>query len=97
MAGIRKKHTVQTKIKVVLEALKGEQTISQLTAKYGVHATQISSWKRQALEALPGVLGEQRRRSVEDQQPLVDELYRQIGQLKVELDWVKKKSGLNGG
>ena len=54
MAGMRKKHTVQTKVKVVLEALKGEQTTSQLTAKYGVHATQISSGKAPGVGSVTG-------------------------------------------
>jgi transposase len=63
-----------------------------------VHGSQINSWKRQVLEGLPGLLSDRRGQlRAREHQALVDELYRQIGQLKVELEWLKKKSGLAGG
>jgi len=78
----RKKHNTQTKVKVALEALKGEKTIAEITTKYGIHATQISQWKKAVLDILPEAFSSKRKRHEEDQQALVDELYKQIGQLK---------------
>ena len=86
----RKKHSTQTKIKVALEALKGEKTTAELTAKYSIHATQINQWKKAVLAILPEAFSTRRKRQEEDQQALIDELYKQIGQLKVENDFLKK-------
>jgi putative transposase len=79
---------------MVLELLKGDQTLSQITAKYGAHGTQICHWKKQAIAGLVDVFSSKRKRQASSQNELVDELYKQIGQLKVELDWLKKKSDL---
>ena len=87
----RNKHSTQTKVKVALEALKGEKTTAELTAKYSIHATQINLWKKAALEILPEAFSNKRKRQEGDQQALLDELYKQIGQLKVENDFLKKK------
>ena len=87
----RKKHSTQTKVKVVLEALKGEKTTAELTAKYGIHATQINNWKKAVLEVLPEAFSNKRKRQEDDQQALIDELYKQIGQLTVENEFLKKK------
>ena len=86
----RKKHNTQTKVKVALEALKGEKTVAEITRKYGIHATQINLWKKAVLDILPEAFSSKRKRHEEDQQALVDELYKQIGQLKVENDFLKK-------
>ena len=86
----RKKHSTQTKVKVALEALKGEKTTAELTAKYGIHATQINHWKKAVLEILPEAFSSKRKRQEDDQQALIDELYKQIGQLKVENEFLKK-------
>ena len=94
MSVIRKRHTQKIKIKVALEAIKGQKTTAEITAKYGVHATQINTWKRQALEIMPKAFSSKRKRSEEKRQNLVDELYKQIGQLTVERDWLKKNVGL---
>ena len=87
----RKKHSTQTKVKVVLETLKGEKTTAELTAKYGIHATQINNWKKAVLEVLPEAFSNKRKRQEDDQQALIDELYKQIGQLTVENEFLKKK------
>jgi len=87
----RKKHSTQTKVKVALEALKGEKTTAELTAKYSIHATQINNWKKAVLDVLPEAFSNKRKRQEDDQQSLIDELYRQIGQLKVENEFLKKK------
>jgi transposase-like protein len=86
----RKKHSTQTKVKVVLEALKGEKTQAEITAKYGIHSTQINNWKKAAIEAIPEAFSSHRKRQEDDQQALIDELYKQIGQLKVENEFLKK-------
>jgi len=94
MSDVRKRYSAQEKAKIVLEILKGEMTQSQITAKYGVHATQLHSWKKQALGGITASFSDKQERKSKDQAELIDELYKQIGQLKVELDWLKKKSGL---
>jgi len=86
----RKKHSTQTKVNVVLEVLKGEKTIAEITAKYGIHATQINNWKKAVLAVLPEAFSNKRKRQENDRQALIDELYKQIGQLKVENDFLKK-------
>lgn len=80
------------KTKVVLETLKGEKTMSELCAEFSVHSTQISAWKKQALANFPSLFGQ--TTSVLDEastEALTAPLYQQIGQLKVELDFLKKK------
>lgn len=94
MARRRRRFTADFKAKVALEAIKGHKTVAQLAGEYEVHANQISQWKRQLLESLPEVFGRRRERDAAKQEELTDRLYQQIGQLKVELDWLKKKSGL---
>jgi putative transposase len=90
----RNKFTGEFKTRIALEAIKGLRTVSEISSEYGVHPHQITQWKKQALEGLPDILSDKRRKRKEDQKALVSELYQQIGQLKVELDWLKKKSGL---
>jgi len=92
MAGVRKRHTVEFKAKVALEAIRQQKTSNQLTAEYGIHATQINTWKKQALAAIPEAFSGKRERAQETQQGQIDELHRQIGQLIAERDWLKKKS-----
>lgn len=89
----RNKFSGEFKTKIALEAIKGHRTVSEIASEYEVHPQQITQWKKQALEGLPDVLSDKRRKRKEDQKALVSELYQQIGQLKVELDWLKKKSG----
>ena len=92
MRNMRRKHDTAFKARVALEAVKGEKTIAQLSSEYSVHPNQIGQWKRRLLEELPGIFSKNRERVEKDNEELVAELYRQIGQLKVELDWLKKKS-----
>ncbi|GFO71592.1 transposase, IS3 family [Bathymodiolus japonicus methanotrophic gill symbiont] len=81
---------MQTKVKVVLDVLKGEKTRAEITAKYGIHATQINNWKKAVLEVIPEAFSTKRKQQDNDQQALVDDLYKQIGQLEVENDFLKK-------
>lgn len=92
MAGVRKRHTVEFKTKVALEAIRQQKTSNHLTAEYGIHATQINAWKKQALAAIPEAFSGKPERVQETQQGQIDELRRQIGQLIAERDWLKKKS-----
>ena len=89
----RKQFTPAFKAKVALEAIKGEKTSTEIGRTFSIHPNLVGIWKRQALEGLPDVFGNsrQQRRGEEDAEK--DELYRKIGQLKVELDWIKKRSG----
>jgi len=96
MGRARRTFGADLKARVALEAAKGDRTLAELASQYQVHPSQITQWKRQLLAALPEVFARRRDRQSEEQETLVAELYRQIGQLKVELDWVKKKSGLGG-
>jgi transposase-like protein len=90
--GIRKRHDAAFKAKVALEAIKEERTLAQLSSDYGVHANQIGQWRKQLLEQLPAVFSERRKAGEQAREEHEAELYRQIGQLKVELEWLKKKS-----
>jgi transposase len=94
MINKRKTHESAFKAKVALEAVKGEKTIAQLSSEYGVHPNQISKWKKKLLQELPALFSEKRQAQDMNKEALEAELYRQIGQLKVELEWVKKKSQL---
>ena len=93
MAGnMRKNHDSAFKAKVALEATKGEKTMAQISSEYGVHVNQIRQWRQKLLEELPGVFSDRRQKKDKETEEMTSELYRQIGQLKVELDWLKKKS-----
>lgn len=92
MGKTRKSYSSAFKAKVALEAIKKEKTIAQLSSEYGVHANQINQWRKRLLEELPEIFSKKRQKKEKDTEDLQDELYRQIGQLKVELDWLKKKS-----
>jgi transposase len=81
------------KAKIVLEALKERQTLSEIAQKYEVHPVQVSTWKKEAQEHLGELFSDKRSRDKEqeEQSQLVERLYQQIGQLQVELNWLKKK------
>ena len=95
MKGKRRNHPAALKAKVALAAATGEKTLAELASAYEVHPNQIRQWKQQLLDALPEVFSRQRARDEQDEEELKAQLYQQIGQLKVELDWLKKKSGLD--
>ena len=92
MVNMRKSYDATFRAKVALEAVKGDKTLAELSSTFGVHPNQICKWKKQLLESLPDLFMDRRKRKDKEQEELIDELYRQIGQLKVELDWLKKKS-----
>ena len=81
------------KAKVALAACRGEKTTAQLAAEHGVHASQITAWKKQLLEGVPGLFEDGRgKRAVDDGAANDQELYEQIGRLKMEVEWLKKKA-----
>ena len=91
-SSMRKNHDAAFKAKVALEALKGEKTMAQISSEYGIHVNQIRQWRQKLLEVLPGLFSDRRQKKDKETEEMTSELYRQIGQLKVELDWLKKKS-----
>lgn len=97
MSEKRKKYTPAEKAKIALEAIKGESTLAQITSRYGVHATQINTWKRQALALLPDIFSDKSKQVTICYETQLSELYEQIGRLKVENDFLKKKSELFHG
>ena len=93
---MRKNCDIRFKAKVALEAAKNEHTISEIAGRYGVHPSQVTKWKRRLLEELPGVFSRRQESAIGESEEIQSELYRQIGRLKVELDWLRKKAGLAG-
>jgi transposase len=90
----RKKYSPAEKAKIALEAIKGELTLAQLSSKYAVHGTQINTWKKQAVALLPDIFTDKNKQEVTNYEIQLSELYEQIGRLKVENDFLKKKSEL---
>jgi transposase-like protein len=89
----RRAYSAEYKAKVALEAVKGHMSLNELAAEYGIHPTQIGAWRTQLLEALPGIFSGRADQNQKAAEELQAQLYQQIGQLKVELDWLKKKVG----
>ena len=89
----RRQHSAEFKAKVALEALRGERTINALAAEYGVHPVHITQWKKVLLEEVPKLFSSRRGAKPKEEEALQAALSQQIGQLKVELDWLKKKVG----
>ncbi len=94
MKSQRRQFAAEFKTRVVIEAIKGQRTINELAGQFEVHPNQIQQWKRLALAALPGIFNGRHQRDALEAEEIQARLYQQIGQLKVELDWLKKKSGL---
>lgn len=98
MSNKRKQYSAQFKAKVALEAIRGEKTVSELASQYEVHPTMINNWKRQVLEEASSLFekGIEPAKANESQQAQINELYRQIGQLKVERDFLASRSAQLG-
>ena len=91
MSEQRKRHSTEFKAKVAVEALKELKTVQELAKEYGVHPTQISHWKQQLRQGVPGLFGRGQVKAVGEQEAEVAALYEKIGRLNMELEWVKKK------
>jgi len=87
----RRTHSPEFKTKVALEALKERKTVSEIASEYQVHSNQVTAWKAQLLENMSSVFADGRK-SKQEEENKEARLYQQIGQLQVELDWLKKKS-----
>ena len=94
MKQTRKKHSPAVKAKVALAAVQGEQTIAELASRFEVHPTQIHAWKKALIQGAPQLFDNGWGQQEKDQEALVAQLYQQIGQLKVERDFLSRKSGL---
>ena len=92
MAGTRKQHTASFKAQVALAALKGDRTVNELASQYGVHPTLIHGWKKQLLTDAEGVFANGLKAVTADAEAEKTALFEQIGRLKMELEWLKKKS-----
>ena len=87
----RRRHSAKFKFEVALEAAKGTKTLSELASEYQLHPSQISAWKRDLVESGPDVFSNRRAQREREQATREAELYEQIGRLKMELEWLKKK------
>lgn len=96
MATTRKQYTAKFKARVAIEAIRGEKTLNQLGSQFGLHPVQIAHWRRTALERIEDLFVDGRTRQEQDAETAADRdaLFEEIGRLKVELDFVKKKAGM---
>jgi transposase-like protein len=94
MKTARKRYSSEFKARLALEMVKGQRTLNEIASEHGVHPNLLMQWKKQLLDSLPAVFADKRCKEQKDQEEHEAQLYQQIGQLKVELDWLKKKAGL---
>lgn len=90
----RRQFSAKFKTQAVLELLSNRSTINDLAGKYEIHPVQLSAWKKQFLSEAPRVFSDKRKKEEKTKEQQIEELYKQIGQQKVENDWLKKKVGL---
>ena len=91
MGNIKHKHLSSFKVKVALEAIRESDTIANICSKYSIHPSVAHRWKNQAIEGLQLIFTDNPKSELKEKNSLIEELYKQVGQLKVELDWLKKK------
>ena len=93
---MRKKYTCEYKAKEVIEILREAKSINEIAAERGVHVNQLGRWKKAAIEGLPQIFEESKKKKNEqkEQEEKIQELYAQTGELTTKVNWVKKKSGL---
>jgi transposase-like protein len=94
MTTTRKQYSPKFKARVAVEAIRGEKTLSQLGSQFKVHPIQIAKWRKSALDQLPELFVDGRKGKERNSDADRDALYEEIGRLKVELDWLKKKVGM---
>jgi len=92
MSKKRRQHSPEFKAKIGLEALKGIEPVHAIAAKHQIHPVQVSQWKKEVAERLPEVFSRKADPSAAEAKAREDELYRKIGQLEMQLDWLKKKA-----
>lgn len=91
----RKQYSADLKAKIAVEAVKGQRTIQEIASHYSIHPNQVTQWKKQLLESAAEVFSNGRGHAADADEEIKSELYQQIGKLQVEVDWLKKKSGLS--
>jgi putative transposase len=96
MAGKRKTHSAAFKAQVALAALKGDRTVNELAGHFGVHPTLINAWKKQLLTGAEAAFANGAKAAAADAEVVQAQLFEQIGRLKMELEWVKKKAASFG-
>ena len=96
MAGKRKTHSAAFKAQVALAALKGDRTVNELAGHFGVHPTLIHAWKKQLLAGAEDVFANGAKVATTDAEAVQAQLFEQIGRLKMELEWLKKKAAAFG-
>lgn len=87
-------HNAVFKQKVAIAAIQQELSQSQISAKYEVHTSQINRWKKEALESIAEGFKNKREKQAKEDKQIIEELYKQVGRLNMELAWLKKKSGI---
>lgn len=93
MSNKRRNHSADFKARVALEALKNESTVAELASRFGVHPTMINQWKRTLMDSATAAFERGKSRSDQRDEKLTEELYKKIGQLKVENDFLSRKLG----
>lgn len=91
MARQRRKFSSALKARLAIEAVKAQRSVSDLAGEHQVHPSQITQWKKQLLDSAEALFSDKRHAEQKDQEELLAKLYQQIGQMKVELDWLQKK------
>ena len=94
MGNIKRKHSTSFRIKVALDMIRQKETVAAICSRYSIHPTQANRWKDKALEIMAAGFNNKSVAKQKQKDELIDELYKQIGQLKVELDWLKKNMGV---
>jgi len=89
----RNRFSKEFKAKVALEAIKGQRTINEIASEFEVHPSQVNTWKKQVMEGLVGVFDRANPKGEEALQKEKDRLFQKVGQLQIEVDWLKKKTG----
>lgn len=89
--GIKKQFSDEFKAKVGLEALKGDKTVAELASEYQVHPTQVNTWRALIKERTASLFGRGDNKELKEKDELIERLYKNIGQLQVDVDWLKKK------
>ena len=88
----RRRHSPEFKAKVALEAIKSQKTVNEIASEYGLHPNQVGTWKQEALQGLATLFRQPHSKEQHEYEALQTELYEQIGRLKMELEWLKKKA-----
>jgi len=91
MGKVKKKFSKEYKAKVSIEAIKGLKTVAEISSEYSVHATQVAKWKKELRTGLPEIFSNRNDSEGKSKDQLIDNLYRRIGQLEMDNDWLKKK------